>query len=442
MIRALALALLSLLILAPASHAAWPGTDGPILFTSGGDLWNTGGRLTQTPEAEAQGTWSPDGRRIAFRLREGTAPYRVAVMNADGSGRVVIGGRPDRHETQPGWSPDGRRIVFRRSIPDQDASGDVWVMNADGSGAAPLIQSAEDERYPAFSPDGSAIVFTRGGDLWLAAPDGGGARAITSGAPVDSAPSWSSDGSRIAFERGPGQDSPDNEIWTVASGGGDERRLTDGGDRDEGPAYSPSGAYIAFTSGDGADARIHVMRSDGAQSGPLDTPVDAAQESPDWGPNQRGDEPPPPPEPPVLCACPGPPFTGPPPQVPRRVAARDLDTDDDGLSDARERRAGTSPLRRDTDRDGLHDGQELGIADAGRSTAPSRFRADLDPSSRTSPRRRDTDRDGLADGREDRNRNGRRDRRETDPRRRDTDRDGLSDRRDARPTTPRRGSSA
>lgn len=112
----------------------------------------------------------------------------------------------------------------------------------------------------------------------------------------------------------------------------------------------------------------------------------------------------------------------------------DRDTDDDGLSDAREDRLDTNPRRADTDRDRLRDGLELGvrrpIADppgTALGTDRRRFRADLDPRTHTNPLRRDTDGDGLRDGREDRNRNGRRDRRETDPRRRDTDGDAVPD---------------
>jgi hypothetical protein len=111
----------------------------------------------------------------------------------------------------------------------------------------------------------------------------------------------------------------------------------------------------------------------------------------------------------------------------------DRDTDDDGVSDSVEDRKNMDPLRRDTDRDGLTDGVELGVTrgvlarGSAPGTNPARFRPDRDPGTRTSPLRRDTDHDGLRDGREDRNRNGRRERNETDPRRPDTDRDGVPD---------------
>lgn len=107
----------------------------------------------------------------------------------------------------------------------------------------------------------------------------------------------------------------------------------------------------------------------------------------------------------------------------RGAARLDLDSDDDGVSDAREARIEhTRPRHFDSDRDGISDGVELGaakpIADppgAVRGTDPRRFRRDLDPATRTKPRNPDTDGDGRPDGVEDANRNGRRDPGESDP---------------------------
>jgi hypothetical protein len=107
-------------------------------------------------------------------------------------------------------------------------------------------------------------------------------------------------------------------------------------------------------------------------------------------------------------------------EVRRGTSPTDRDSDDDGIPDGSERK--TDPRRADTDRDHIPDGVERGVVTpvpdppgAARGTDPRRFRPDLNPRTRTSAVRADTDRDGLADGREDRNRNGRRDRGESDP---------------------------
>jgi hypothetical protein len=127
----------------------------------------------------------------------------------------------------------------------------------------------------------------------------------------------------------------------------------------------------------------------------------------------------------------------------RHTSRTDLDSDDDGLADGAETR--TDPARADSDRDGLPDGLELGrttgVPDPPTQvsgTDPLRFKRDRDPRTRTRATAKDSDRDGLTDGHEDRDRDGRRDSRETDPHKRDTDRDRVSDKRDKHPLDRRR----
>ena len=215
---------LTSLALLPAAraHASFPGGEGRVVFSSGGDLHTVlpdGSdvkALTSTPDVEeAQAAWSPDGTRVAFRVgRPGTSDVlQIAVMNADGSGRTTVTSG-DHHNTQPGWSPDGQRIIFRRSVPGQNLSGDIWVMAADGASPHELLALPGDERYPSFSPDGQRLAFTTHAsaaddtEVAVAGTDGGAAKAITDNAIFDSAPSWSPDAKRIAFERGPAGDDP------------------------------------------------------------------------------------------------------------------------------------------------------------------------------------------------------------------------------------------
>lgn len=117
-----------------------------------------------------------------------------------------------------------------------------------------------------------------------------------------------------------------------------------------------------------------------------------------------------------------------------RTSSVDLDSDDDGIRDGAEDRnrngkldkGETNPRKADTDKDGLADGLEKGIKKGVKApsgalggTLGKRFHPDRDPKTKTNPRKADTDGDGRKDGREDRNHNGRVDKRETNPRKKD-----------------------
>ena len=147
-------------------------------------------------------TWSPDGRRIAF-LRGFGFRAQLYVVNADGSGLRNLG-----------------RIAFVNNVstglPGPGAAGskddsEIYVMNADGSGTRRLTHNVGYDGEPAWSPDGRRIAFhskrraVRGvvggskGEIYVMNADGSGKRNLTRNPAQDGSPSWSPDGRRIAF---------------------------------------------------------------------------------------------------------------------------------------------------------------------------------------------------------------------------------------------------
>jgi hypothetical protein len=102
-------------------------------------------------------------------------------------------------------------------------------------------------------------------------------------------------------------------------------------------------------------------------------------------------------------------------------------------------------VRADSDGDRLPDGLERGVTTGvpdppglAVGTDRRRFKRDRHPRTKTRATARDSDRDGIVDGREDRDVDGRRDRRETDATKADTDGDAVRDRRDRAPLDRRR----
>lgn len=135
--------------------------------------------------------WMPSGRSVVVEGYEGDndGNYRdshlYSVDVATGALRQLT--RDPGTWVQPVVSPDGRRIAYSGFAATRQTYRvrDLWVMNADGSGATML--SGGLDREPAqleWAPDNSGVYFTveHEGTMNLHfAPAGGGVRAVTTG---------------------------------------------------------------------------------------------------------------------------------------------------------------------------------------------------------------------------------------------------------------------
>lgn len=169
------------------------------------------------------------------------------------------------------------KITFVRGTRAALATGEVWVMERDGSQQTRLTNNAVFDGLPAFSPDGERIAFTSrresvgaqvNDEIFLMDPkdddgDGNGdnlTRITFTDTENEFQPAFSPDGNRIAFT----SSQNGNEIFVMDADGTNRVRLTDNAARDARPAFSPRGDRIAFTSNrpgpDGfTDDEIYVM---------------------------------------------------------------------------------------------------------------------------------------------------------------------------------------
>jgi Tol biopolymer transport system component len=190
----------------------------------------------------------------------------IFVMNADGTGVINVT-NTFGDQSDPDWSSDGSKIVFSEG-------GDVSVMNADGTGAHRLVPELQVpfggyDSDPVWSPDGTRIAFPRirgstntgfTATLYVMNSDGSGVTRLimfrdTFGG-IEPHPTWSPDGSRIAFIKLPYRLAGHARIYVINADGTEVRQLVDRGF--DGVAWSPDGSTIAF-----GDRGIYVVNADG-----------------------------------------------------------------------------------------------------------------------------------------------------------------------------------
>jgi Tol biopolymer transport system component len=130
------------------------------------------------------------------------------------------------------------RIVF---MSERDGNGEIYVVNADGSGQTNLTDNPAIDRYPTWSLDGSRIAFVsfrgKNEEIYVMNADGTDQVNLTNNPAFDGTPAWSPDGSRIAFSHNLQVEfKPD--IFVMNADGTDQTRLTMDGGYD--PAWSPA----------------------------------------------------------------------------------------------------------------------------------------------------------------------------------------------------------
>ncbi len=177
------------------------------------------------------------------------------------------------------------RIAF---IGQSGRNKDLYLMDYDGARLTRLTNDQSIALSPAWSPDGSLLLFTsyRGGagPRLFVIPSAGGKAFLVSGRPgLNTSGSYAPDGRQIVCTLS--QDG-NSEIYLLDARGGSPQRLTSSRGIDTSPAWSPTGREIAFTSDRTGTPHVHVMDREGGNLRRLTYDVDYT-DSPAWSP--KGD---------------------------------------------------------------------------------------------------------------------------------------------------------
>jgi Tol biopolymer transport system component len=273
----------------PVAASAFPGANGRIVYNRASVVYTvnpdgTGEQALTSPNSRASDpSLSPDGNRIAFAYSRGTAAsapgWGIWVVNANGTGAHQVTTEPQSVASldhEPAWSPDGSKIVFVRGSP-----ADLYVMNADGTGGSTNLTASftTGANDPSWSPLGDKIAFSTGGNIFVMNADGSGTplQVTPSGGQGKDTPTWSPNGTRIAYGN-------HSQIRAVNPTGGNDVQLLGGLREVWDVAWSPDGSRIAYVNDPGTNIAVQeelfVMNSDGSGSAPLGADTDITL---DWG---------------------------------------------------------------------------------------------------------------------------------------------------------------
>lgn len=218
---------------------------------------------------------SRDGTTIVFRhlfdlyrYRPGSdpTPQHLDIHSDSDVAPEPVVRRTLQSATEVSFSRDGLELAMI-------AGGDVWVMDTELREPRQITMTSEEERSPAFSPDGNSILFVSDmqgqTNIWQATRadtrkywwqnDRFALRRLTQDAESKSDLQWSPTGDAVAFIKGRG------DLWVMDPNGKDARCVLKHWDH---PSYdwSPDGRWITYAVYDNDFNRdVWVLPVDGSQ---------------------------------------------------------------------------------------------------------------------------------------------------------------------------------
>jgi TolB protein len=249
----------------PLGCLAWSGERGIALARAGSPLGDGGGAPGRVLLLD------PRGRERTLLFSFGLFPLAGSVDARSGScdvlgaGRLVLDqiewrmnlsevalgaaqARPrtltsgNSRDRQPAYSPDGSRIVFSSN---RSGNLDLWLLETRTGALRQLTDDPAQDWDPGFTPDGGHVIWSsdRSGNLeiWMAGTDGSGARQVTHDGVDAENPTATADGRFVVYTSAHPQRFG---LWRIRPDGSDDHRLVAGATLV--PEVQPQGRHVLF----------------------------------------------------------------------------------------------------------------------------------------------------------------------------------------------------
>lgn len=269
-------------------------------------------RVTDEEVGVAQFRWSPDGKRLAYVVRD--TPQDKAERDKRKKDKfdaivvdsgfiyshlwtITLDTKEKRRVTEgaftvgdPQWSPDGRSVVYVSSKGGAQESAftdisderntDLYVASATGGAVRQLTTNPGPDSAPRFSPDGQWVAYLANNDpaSWAGKTDlmliGADAAGATTAAPrnltgqyndsVSGAPKWSPDGGALYAS---GAEGVYGQLLKIAVAGGEPKTIFVSKGAYSGVDLSRDGRMLAFAFNDAKSSNnIWVASSAGREA--------------------------------------------------------------------------------------------------------------------------------------------------------------------------------
>jgi len=217
--------------------------------------------VTDFPGVQAQPSFSPDGRSVAFVSNHG-GQYDIYVALISGGSLVQITKEPNL-KSHPAWSPDGTTIAYARL--NDSGIWDIWEIPALGGTPRKVIPNATD---PAWSPDSRLLAYRNMANATISVAGASGENAhtaadISGGGLTGTEPRFSPDGHRIVFAARAGNGGPYGDLALVDLDSRKTQLLTHDNALALSPAWSADGKSIYFASSRGGTLNVWKIGADG-----------------------------------------------------------------------------------------------------------------------------------------------------------------------------------